>query len=297
MGRYGLKGVAVRRDDALARVGWDQLERLLAEHYRREGYRVDHVGTGATGARFDGGIDLKLYRDDQYVVVQCKHWNAFKVPHNDLHQLLGLMVNEGATGAILVTSGEFTRAAVEAAGRHGHVHLVDGDDLRTMLASLPLVPDQAQGRHDDRASAAGGFVAGAAERLLAAVEDRIRHGDRGRKRMREGMLAGALMVPLLKLAFAGALLLVGLMVVPAIIRSALAPLATPSARAAPSPPAWRVEQPGVATAVASSVPMPPTDRSTSGMAATAGMSKAELREWEKRNEESMEILEGTTPEY
>lgn len=55
---------------------------LLAAWYRSEGYEVEHVGTGATGARFDGGIDRKLRHGEQFIVVQCKHWNAMKVPHN-----------------------------------------------------------------------------------------------------------------------------------------------------------------------------------------------------------------------
>lgn len=133
----GLKNVRTRRTDTLTQVGWEQLESLLAVYYRGQGYTVDHCGTGASGARFDGGIDLKLRKDDAYVLVQCKHWNAKQVPHNDVHQLLGLMVNEGATGAVLVTSGEFTRAAIEAATKQGHVQLVDGDDLRAMLGPLP----------------------------------------------------------------------------------------------------------------------------------------------------------------
>ena len=76
----GLKNVRNRRADALTKVGWDQLEVLLADYYRAQGYRVDHCGTGGTHARFDGGIDLKLRKDDAYVLVQCKHWNAKQVP-------------------------------------------------------------------------------------------------------------------------------------------------------------------------------------------------------------------------
>jgi restriction system protein len=117
----GLKLVRRRRDDALTRIGWDRLETLLAEHYRREGYAVEHVGTGGSRRRFDGGIDLKLRRADEYILVQSKHWNAYQVTHNAVHELLGIMVNQSATGAILVTSGEFTRAAAEAANRQGYV--------------------------------------------------------------------------------------------------------------------------------------------------------------------------------
>lgn len=132
----GLKPVKQRYSDALSRLRWDQFEALLAAYYRGQGYQVDHVGTGATRARFDGGIDLKLRRDDDYILVQCKHWNVDQVTHNPVHELLGIMVNEGATGAILISSGEFTRAAWSAATRHGHVQLIDGAALRPMLAPL-----------------------------------------------------------------------------------------------------------------------------------------------------------------
>lgn len=179
----GLKPVARRRDDALARVGWDHLETLLAAYYRSEGFEVEHVGTGATGAKFDGGIDLKLRRGEQLIVVQCKHWNAMKVPHNAVHELLGLMVNHGATGAILATSGEFTRAAIEAAQKLGHVQLVDGDDLRLMLGPIR---EPAPAFDAVRIGVADGMPAAIArrvgERLLSAAEDRIRHGGSGRGR-------------------------------------------------------------------------------------------------------------------
>lgn len=133
---HGLKNVDHRYDDALSRIGWAELERLLATYYREVGWWVEHTGTGGTGAKFDGGVDLRIRRDAQVVLVQCKHWNAKQVPHNAVHELLGLMVNEGATGAILVSSGEFTRAAIEAAQKHGHVKLIDGETLRGMLGPL-----------------------------------------------------------------------------------------------------------------------------------------------------------------
>lgn len=139
----GLKNVNQRHDDALSRIGWAELEQLLAAHYREVGWWVEHVGTGGTGARFDGGVDLRIRRDGEFVLVQCKHWNAKQVPHNAVHELLGVMVNEGATGAILVSSGEFTRAAIDAAQRHGHVKLIDGAALRTMLGPLPEPSTQA----------------------------------------------------------------------------------------------------------------------------------------------------------
>ena len=137
----GLKNVRRRRDDALSRIDWQALERLLAAYYRDLGWWVEHSGTGAGASRFDGGVDLRLRRDAEVVLVQCKHWNAKQVTHNAVHELLGVMVNERATGAILISSGEFTNAAIAAAQRNGLVKLIDGDALRGMLGVLPDSPD------------------------------------------------------------------------------------------------------------------------------------------------------------
>lgn len=137
----GLRNVSHRHDDALSRIGCVELERLLATYYREVGWWVEHAGTGA---RLDGGVDLRIRRDAKVVLVQCKHWNAKQVPYDAVHELLGVMVNEGATGAILVSSGEFTRAAIDAAQRHGHVKLIDDETLRGMLGLLPEdAPDEA----------------------------------------------------------------------------------------------------------------------------------------------------------
>ena len=196
---YGNKRVRNRRDDALTRVDWQQLEVLLATYYRGQGYEVEHTGTAVSGSRYDGGIDLKLRRTGEYVLVQVKHWNAYKVPHNEVHQLLGIMVNEGATGAVVVTSGEFTKAAIEAATRHGHVQLVDGEDLRRMLGHIP------EPEAGPRLRGLGGtFAESAMERLLAAAEQRIR-GDTKRRASRAaklglGFVAAKILIPLVALA-------------------------------------------------------------------------------------------------
>jgi len=120
-------------DDALAQVDPTRFEALLAAYYRGAGYRVEHVGADATGRRYDGGIDLRLYRDASCRLVQCKRWNAFQVPHNAVHELLGIVLTEGADDAILVTSGDFTAAAIEAARKSGRIELIDGLAVREML--------------------------------------------------------------------------------------------------------------------------------------------------------------------
>ena len=304
----GLKNVRRRHTDALTQVRWDRLETMLADYYRAQGYAVDHCGTGNTRNRFDGGIDLKLRRDDAYILVQCKHWNAKQVPHNDVHQLIGLMVNEGATGAMLVTSGEFTRAAVEAAAKHGHVQLVDGDDLRGLLGPLPdadadrVVP----GAGGMPASLAHRAAATVGERLLSALEDRIRHGSgagRGKRRLGSGLANAGLNWLLWKLIFAAVVLLVlGLA-----LRLALAPLLQPARPAAAVPGAIDPALPApLAQRGQAALPMAASaqpgyggvvdDDERRAINKQRAPTPAEIRESQRKADEAMRVLAPTTPE-
>lgn len=144
MSRYA-KRVSERWNDALSRVGWADFERRVGDYYASQGYRVEHSGTGSGFGNTDGGVDLKLFRDGTFIVVQCKHWNALQVPHNPVHELIGVMHTAGANGAILVTSGEFTRAAIESASRFPGITLVDGAAVRAMIGPIDEAALQATG--------------------------------------------------------------------------------------------------------------------------------------------------------
>lgn len=266
--RRGLKTVRHRRDDALSRIGWERLETLLAEHYRGEGYAVEHIGTGGSGQRFDGGIDLKLRKDDAYILVQSKHWNAYQVTHNAVHELLGVMINQGATGAILVTSGEFTRAAIEAATKQGHVQLIDGDGLRAMLGPLP---EPAASVPPTRAT-----TPGRTPRAGASAPD---------------AMASGLWLIVLKLGFA---LLVGWFLIQS-FKQALKPLTTPRSpvvqapvrlpEPAGPPPNLMAQPAPSAPPVAYAEPpayQPPTPE--------------EVRESKRKADEAMKVIEANTPE-
>lgn len=287
---FGLKRVAARRGDALAAESWDRIEHLLAEYYRSEGYDVEHCGTGGRSARFDGGVDLRLRRGAESIVVQCKHWNAYKVPHNEVHQLLGIMVNEQATGAILVTSGEFTKAAIEAAGRHGHVQLVDGDDLRQMLGPLAIAGGNELRREEGRSggwkATAGTFGAHAAEWLVGAAEDRIRHGGKGRGRSLVAASAWAgIAAILLKLVLALALLWFGSIYLQRVIRN-IAPAQPPAAQVRPVPRASAATAEVQRSAPRREAPAPVIHQPT----------PQEVEAWRRRNADSMEILQENTLE-
>lgn len=281
----GLKPVKARRDDALAREAWDRLESLLCDYYRRQGYDVEHCGTGGRSTRFDGGVDLRLRRGLETIVVQCKHWNAYQVPHNDVHQLLGIMVNEGASGAILVTSGEFTKAAIEAAGRHGHVELVDGDDLREMLGPQILETGSRSGDAGEYGRWAPGRTFGdyAAERLIAAEGGRARGSGKRRERSDIASAAWAGLISILpKLTVALALLYFGSLYLQRVIRD-MAPT---------QPAAAQVSQPPRSAA-------PPAQAALQREALPPVVyepSPRDLEAWRRGNAESMEILRESTPE-
>jgi restriction system protein len=290
-----LKRVSRKRDDALARTDWAEVERLLAKHYSYAGFEVDHCGTGSGVSRYDGGIDLKLRSREEFIIVQCKHWNAMKVPHNDVHQLIGLMVNEGATGAILITSGEFTRAAIEAATKQGHVQLVDGDDLRQMLGPLPEPQEVPISRFAELMSSdlgqnAKGAAKYAGERLLNTAEDRIRGGGRGSVVSRAvgvtlifKVVVGLLVPILIALAFMGWVKNVfrsDYLMPNAPAASALAQSQRPVAQQQPARAQTLViEQVETAPAYTPHEPTP-----------------EEIREQQRKAEEAIKILEATTPE-
>jgi restriction system protein len=275
---YKLKSVTRRFNDALSQLSWQDFERLLATYYAAQGYRVEHVGTGGSKTQFDGGIDLKLHRGDEYVVVQCKHWNARQVTHNAIHELLGVMLTQRATGAVVVTSGEFTQAAQRAANAESRVHLIDGATLRAMLG--PLLPAQAPSPANDAASRyANAFTDAAPHR--ASPSSRRRRRARGRN-------------PLPGIAFA---LIAGLITL-YLVQSAISTFAAkathpPAPVLAPVSPVRQAPTPSLPP----SLPAPrqqPQHRPTTY--SSVPTTDAEMQEWKRRNTESMKIIEKTTAE-
>lgn len=136
------------RGDALSRLDAKRLEALLAAYYRGHGYRV--VAFPASSAAADDDILLKLYRDDAFSLLQCKHRVEKPVPQNVVNALMDVAAEQRAEGAILATSGEFTPSATRAAAQAKTLRLVDGAELRKML--MPLLEEE------DGAVGDGAFV-------------------------------------------------------------------------------------------------------------------------------------------
>ena len=110
-------------------LSWREFEELVAEAFRREGYRV--VENSKAGA--DGGVDIRLRRDGELFLVQCKNWN--KVGVGVVREMCGVMMAQGAAGAVIVCSGHFTHDTREFA-RDKPVRLVDGRALMAMIGRV-----------------------------------------------------------------------------------------------------------------------------------------------------------------
>jgi restriction system protein len=120
--------------DALNDMSWREFEMLVGEGFRVQGYQVVETDTGA-----DGGVDLVLRKDKEKYFVQCKQWRAQSVGVPKVRELYGAMAAHGASGGFVVTSGRFTRPAVEFAdGRN--LTLIDGPRLHAMISTVTSAP-------------------------------------------------------------------------------------------------------------------------------------------------------------
>ena len=123
--------------DSIRALSWREFEELVAEAYRREGYRVlenDQPGP-------DGGVDIRLRKDGELHLVQCKNWRSRRVGVRVVREVYGVLAAENARRAVVVCSGDFTDDARRfATGKP--IRLVDGEALLTLV-------QRAQRPHDE----------------------------------------------------------------------------------------------------------------------------------------------------
>ena len=78
--------------NSLRELPWKTFEDLMAEAYRRQGYKVEETLGGGP----DGGVDLVLGRNGSVTVVQCKRWSVkqrVKVQTVDGKTIEGMAIN------------------------------------------------------------------------------------------------------------------------------------------------------------------------------------------------------------
>jgi restriction system protein len=119
-----------------------EFETLVADLFRRQGYRVEEVGRHGQG---DGGIDLIMRRDGDPIVehlVQCKKYGPEKrVTVSQVRDFIGAMaIRRTRCEGLIVTSGTFTADASTTATAAGpSLRLIAGDELLAMLRSANLL--------------------------------------------------------------------------------------------------------------------------------------------------------------
>ncbi len=112
-------------------LGWKEFEELVAEAYRRKGFSV--IENSQAGP--DGGIDIRLTKNGQLHLVQCKNWRNQKVGVSVVREMYGVMTAENAASVIVVISGIFTQEAKNfAAGKP--IDLVEGSLLVSMIRDV-----------------------------------------------------------------------------------------------------------------------------------------------------------------
>ena len=113
----------------LAALSWVQFEQVIADAFRRHGYRVRE-----TGGRHqpDGGVDVVLQRDGETTIVQAKHWRRDRVGVTLVRELYGVQQALHAHHALFVVLGRYTADAQAFAAQTG-VTLVDGEQLLSII--------------------------------------------------------------------------------------------------------------------------------------------------------------------
>lgn len=118
--------------DALEKMSWREFEGLVAETFRKQGYRVVERG----GDSPDGGVDVELHMGSDKYLVQCKQWKSQKVGVATVRELYGVMTAERAVGGFVVASGTFTDEAKSFADGRS-IKLFDSRKLRAMIGHVP----------------------------------------------------------------------------------------------------------------------------------------------------------------
>ena len=110
---------------------WDQVELLIGEIHRRTGYTAElSAGLGS-----ENGIDLTLRRNNETVLVQCKHWKTWRVAEREMREFYGAMASSGSPFGIFVTMGGVTQGARDFAEGKG-IDLIDRRTLEDRLAGI-----------------------------------------------------------------------------------------------------------------------------------------------------------------
>jgi restriction system protein len=159
-----------KRLEELQTLSPGEFEEWVGARFREQGYSVRMTGTHGTGG--DHGIDLIVTKDGETAVVQCKKFREWTVSEPVVRDLYGTMTAEGASRAILVTTGRVTEPA-RAWARGKPIEIWDADAVaRLSHGNESLTPAIAPALEVMTPVAADATVAPVCPRCGSALVDR-----------------------------------------------------------------------------------------------------------------------------
>ena len=121
----------MKLNDALSRIPWQDFEILVANRYRRHGWQVAHCAYGP-GLRVGSEVDLRMEKQGEVALVQCRHESLSRLDARTLERLLAQAADEAATQVIVIASGDVPEDARQLAESAGAT-IVEGAAVRDML--------------------------------------------------------------------------------------------------------------------------------------------------------------------
>jgi hypothetical protein len=121
----------MKLNDALSRIPWQDFEILVANRYRRHGWQVAHCSYGP-GERAAGEVDLRMEKQGDLALVQCRHESLSRLDTRTIERLLAQAADEAATEVIIIASGDVPEDARQLAESAGAT-IVEGAAVRDML--------------------------------------------------------------------------------------------------------------------------------------------------------------------
>jgi restriction system protein len=105
-------------------LSWREFEILVREAIRSQGYTFEE----RSGAQPDGRMEFVARRAGESILIQCKQWKDWRVGVRAVRELYLRLHFDGTSSAVIITTGEFTRAAQDYAEGEP-IRLMDGAAL------------------------------------------------------------------------------------------------------------------------------------------------------------------------
>ncbi len=156
-----------RSVDDLRRMSWQDFERVVAEAFRRSGYRARLTARGA-----DGGVDIILTRSGSTTLVQCKQ-NTSRLGPGVIRELAGVMASEDVTNGIVVACGGVGDEGQAFAKRNG-IRIIEGSALLGLVVEKEAWTELARVRGTTTAASAQGLSCPTCHSRM--VRRKSRHG-------------------------------------------------------------------------------------------------------------------------